>query len=122
MSRVLSVSCDPSRLKSRHYLLLAMRLDVTSALGAESAMQLCEEGGFDLLLLGQTVPLDNKLELIRRFRRYCSGAVLWMYRPPKENLANADYYFDSSNRPDQLVALISEILAGSRSRSVGEET
>jgi DNA-binding response OmpR family regulator len=121
MKRVLSVPCDAALLSTRESILKSLGLAVTSALGASSAMRFCDEGGFDLLLLGHTIPAKDKPEVIRAFRHTCCGPVIAMHKPLEVPMADADYNFDSSSRPQELLTLVSDILRLRQAKAASDE-
>ncbi|HLY91983.1 MAG TPA: hypothetical protein VKQ89_01880, partial [Candidatus Angelobacter sp.] len=68
---ILSVSYDASLLATRRMLLEQRGLNVTSALGFTQAIAHCNTPDFDLFVLGHSIPVADKEELIRTFRRTC---------------------------------------------------
>lgn len=121
MDRVLSVCCDAALLNTREHLLTRFGVTVISALGVSNALRLCEDGDFALLILGHTVPSDRKNEIIQSFRRTCGGSILAVHTPWELPVADADYNFDSSDSPGELLALVTRILSHfHRRKAVGE--
>src|SRR5690348_11946100 len=70
-TRILSVSYDPSLLATRGMLLEQRGYSVTSALGFSRAIEHCRASGFDLFILGHSIPEMDKLELMKTFRGNC---------------------------------------------------
>lgn len=78
--RILSVSYDVNLLATREMLLAMHGYGVTSALGFSQATARCRVGGFDLFILGHSIPQDDKLELIKIFREHCMAPILSLER------------------------------------------
>ena len=111
MKRILSVSCDQSLLESRELLLKHSGVAVTSALGVSNALKACEQGDFDLLLLGHSIGKEDQAKLIRNFRQFCSSPILVMYRSFDRPVKDADHhFFDAGRPPADLLELVSSIL------------
>src|SRR5512146_3285696 len=70
---ILSVSYDENLLDTRRALLEKRGHQVTSALGFTQSAARCAEGNFDLFILGHSIPIDDKQELIRIFRANCAA-------------------------------------------------
>lgn len=111
MKRILSVSCDKSLLESREHLLKHSGVAVTSALGVLNALKACEQGDFDLLLLGHSIGQEDQAKLIRNFRKSCSGPILAMHRSFDRPVKDSDYHFDAGRPPAELLELVSAILS-----------
>ena len=80
-SQILSVSYDESLLKTRELLLKQhTKHGVTSALGFIEAVARCEQEKFNLLILGHSIPPDDKQELIKAFRKSSAGRILALHR------------------------------------------
>jgi CheY-like chemotaxis protein len=63
---------------------------VTSALGRADALEQCKKGSFDLLILGHSIPEEDKRELINLFRTHCPSPVLALSRPGEQIPDSAD--------------------------------
>ena len=87
---ILSVSYDESLLKTRELLLRREGYDVTSALGFTQAVSECQNGNFDLFILGHSIPDGDKRELIRLSRLQCAAPVLALRRHGEEAPDGAD--------------------------------
>ena len=66
--RILLISYDNGLLIARRTLLEQEGYRVSSALGFREAMRASEDGSFDLLILGHSIPRADKEEFIRAFR------------------------------------------------------
>ena len=73
LGRILSISYDPVLLLTRELMLQQTGHTVVSVEGLTDACRMCETqcGNFDLIVLGHSVPLEDKLEIIR----CCKGAA-----------------------------------------------
>ncbi len=74
--RILSVSYDMSLLATRKMLLEQKGYSVENGLGFSKALALCRDGGFDLFILGHSIPHDDKLALIESFRAHCPAPIV----------------------------------------------
>jgi PleD family two-component response regulator len=78
--RILSVSYDVSLLATRKMLLEQKGYAVVNAFGFSKALASCHAGGFDLFILGHSIPHDDKLALIQSFRAHCPAPILSLER------------------------------------------
>ena len=78
MARILSISYDPALLRTRELLLQRMGHRVTSAEGFAQAVEWCDKaaGSFDLVVLGHSIPHEDKRAIIRRCNQTCPCPVL----------------------------------------------
>jgi|SRR5579884_625963 len=96
MARILSVSYDHTLLMTRQMLLEQMGHSVVSAEGFAQAFKICkEDGSFDLVILGHSIPHDDKAAIIAEVRRLCHCPVLALLRPQEEHVKAADRSIDS---------------------------
>ncbi len=106
--RVLSISYDLSLLQSRELLVQMLGFDVVSGYGFTLSLAECEKGGFDLMLLGHSIPSADKTALIDCFRQCSRGIVVALLRPNEGPQEGADHSLDASD-PRLLLNLLSEI-------------
>jgi DNA-binding NtrC family response regulator len=66
--RILSVSHDPSLLSTRERILRSAGFEVESTLSIDQAIKSIEMARFDLILIGHTVPILERKELIEYSR------------------------------------------------------
>src|SRR5262249_23951205 len=71
-ARVLSVSYDEALRCTRQLLLEAQGYEVISTDRLESTLEQCKLGGFDLFVLGHSIPQEDKQRMVEAFRQYCS--------------------------------------------------
>ena len=113
--RILSVSYDVSLLATRKMLLEQKGYEVVNAYGFTKALTCCSAGGFDLFILGHSIPHDDKLALIESFRAHCSAPIVSLERHG-EHFVECDYHASPDN-PEKFLEIIEDILAGRESRA-----
>ena len=113
--RILSVSYDVSLLATRKMLLEQKGYEVVNAYGFTKALTCCSAGGFDLFILGHSIPHDDKLALIEAFHTHCSGPIVSLERHG-EHFVPCDYHA-SPDDPERFLEIIGNILAGREHRA-----
>jgi DNA-binding response OmpR family regulator len=108
--RILSVSYDVSLLATRRMMLEQRGYKVISALGFTSALEACKDDGFDLFILGHSIPAKDKAALIQAFRKNCSAPILSLERTGEEK-APCDFHVSPDN-PEGLLEKVESILEG----------
>src|SRR5438132_250994 len=108
---ILSVCYDLSLMTTRSLILQQAGLSVTSAHGFVSALELCEGNGFDMMLLGHSIPAKDQKALIEEFKRRNPAPVLSLYLPSEWPVDTADFRLDASVSPRDLIETIMEILS-----------
>lgn len=108
---ILSVSYDASLLATRRMLLEQRGYHVTSGFGFTQALAYCKKGDFDLFILGHSIPVDDKQELIRTFRENCPAPILSLERHGEERVFS-DFHA-SPDDPEDFLETVSQILDGS---------
>jgi CheY-like chemotaxis protein len=106
--RVLCISWDPSLAKTREMLLHAAGYEVTSALGYEGTAPVGSQD-VDLLVLGHSVPREQKIGLVRLFRQHSQAPILSLLAHHQEPLPEANYWVQGGD-PAALIAQVREIL------------
>lgn len=113
---ILSVSYDASLLATRRMLLEQRGFHVTSALGFTQSIAHCKRPDFDLFILGHSIPVSDKQELIKTFRQNCSAPILSLERHGEEKI-KCDFHA-SPDEPEEFVATVETIVKdGSRPRA-----
>jgi hypothetical protein len=74
--RVVCISWDPALALTRELMLRKDGYDVVSAFGRVAGQQAAADGEADLLVLGYSVPREQKREFMRSFRRHSSAPIL----------------------------------------------
>jgi DNA-binding response OmpR family regulator len=106
LARILSVSYDATLLQTRELLLMSKGHEVISALGFHRGAEACQPGGFDLFILGHSIPQEDKLDLIRCFREKNPGApVIALTHPSESPLKEVDRYLDPGDPAELLRTL-----------------
>ncbi len=109
-ARILSVSYDESLLRTRQILLQREGYDVVSTRGFTDSLKRCQEGGFDIFILGHSIPVSDKEHLIQTFHEKCPGPVVSLRRSiGEQRLDGADYHIDPD--PEEVLRLISQIVS-----------
>jgi len=108
--RILSVSYDSTLLKTRQLLLEARGYKVTSVNGFTRAIAECRNTGYDLLILGHSVPLADKLALIKESQQHSWAPILALLRPSESDVEGASRSLEASYAPDALVLVVQELL------------
>jgi DNA-binding NtrC family response regulator len=113
-ARILSVSYDEPLMRTRQMLLQTQGYQVTSSQGFSESLAHCRRGGFDLFILGHSIPLRDKAQLIKSFHEVCKAPIISLRRSVGEKKpAGADYQIDPD--PEDLLRLVAEIVEEPRS-------
>jgi len=113
--RILSVSYDSVLLATRQMLLEQKGYHVTSALGFSEAVEDCQNKGFDLFVLGHSIPEKDKLHLIKTFRCNCPAPILSLERIGEKQV-RCDFHA-SPDDPERFLEVVENILSGGENRS-----
>ncbi|HEY6273539.1 MAG TPA: hypothetical protein VIX19_16285 [Terriglobales bacterium] len=109
---ILSVAYDKALLDTRAAILEARGYQVTSALGFSESIDQCERGGFDLFLVGHSIPQVEIEKMIAVLRNNCRCPVLLLLAP-FEPIANAAEHAEQvvvSTEPDELLEAVAKTL------------
>lgn len=104
---ILSVCYDPMLLSTRQLVLEHEGYRVTSALGLEDGIAKCNGCGFDLFILGHSIPVKEKERLVSRFRLHGDAPVLSLLRAGESEIA-ADFYI-YPDRPEEFLRMVALI-------------
>ena len=115
MAQILSVSYDELLLETRATLLRHEGYDVVSARGFEESLECCKQGGFDLFVLGHSIPQEDKLRLVQTFRRHCRAPVISLLRNCDAPVAGADFHIEPD--PRELLQAVANTLRGVEQQS-----
>ena len=116
-NRILSVSYDQPILKTRHYILEQAGYEVVSAFGFTEAMEQCDHGAFDLVLLGYTLPPKDKTALISALRQRCGCPILSIRKAGQGLHPEADYSVDVGEGPEAVLETVRTILSKGLNRT-----
>jgi DNA-binding response OmpR family regulator len=97
--RILSVSYDRALLWTRQMLLEQLGYDVVSAEGFSQAWEAAEkeEGSFDLIILGHSIPPADKKAMVNHMRRSCDCPIMALLRPHEAPVAEAAASIDAGD-------------------------
>jgi DNA-binding response OmpR family regulator len=111
VARIFSISYDPLLLRTRELLLQQMGHSVTSAEGFVQAFGVCdrEPGTFDLMILGHSIPHEDKRAIIRRCGQTCSCPVVALTRVNEQPVPEADRSVDPGDT-EAFLAVVRELL------------
>lgn len=107
--RILSVSYDLTLLRTRQMLLEQQGYDAISSASIDESLQTCRQGHFDLLIVGHSIPADDKQHLMEEFRLYCSAPVIFLRRSAGDEF-NSEADYDVGPEPEPLLKLVHTIL------------
>jgi DNA-binding response OmpR family regulator len=107
--KILCVSYDDRVLLTRRQLLEQRGYNVTTALGFKESVALCGDSGFDLLILGTSIPHSDKVKLMNKFRQSCAAPVLSLWRTYEPIVDTVDY-IEFSDDPAEFVKGVGVIL------------
>lgn len=108
--KILCISYDESIMQTREMILRNAGYDVTSALGFVEAQRLCAEQPFDVVVIGHTLPVKDKLALIQCAKQGGRTATLCLRSPGDPVLSQADYSTDRTD-PEGLVTAVKAALS-----------
>ncbi len=110
MSKILSISYDVSLLLTRKLLLEQMGFEVVSAERFEVACDACEAENekFDLVVLGHSIPRQDKERIITGVRQKCRSPILALLMPHESSVRGADRSVDAD--PNVFLATVREML------------
>ncbi len=112
--RVICISWDKALGESRELLLRTLGVTVLSGLYQHEAQRLCKEDA-DLLVLGHSVPTEEKKILIRSFREHSSAPILSILQPINTKLPEATFGVDA--KPEEVLRIVRKILGDKGEKS-----
>lgn len=112
-ARILSVSYDQTLLRMRQMILENEGYAVVSAQGFASGSEHCQQAGFDVFVLGHSIPHEEKRKLVEMFRQVCSAPVISLRRGASERMVDgADFHIEPD--PEPLLKLVADLVATKR--------
>ena len=108
MPRILSISYNKSLLQTRALILSREGFEVESAVGFSAAVHAFENSRFDLVIMGHSIPPDDKATIIKQLKAVCNTPILALRRPNEEPLQVAEYNLDSGD-PQLFLSYVKEI-------------
>ena len=108
--RILSISNDASLLWTRKSLLEHAGYEVVSPDGFAAAFDACEaeNGDFDLVVVGHSVPRVDKERIIAHVRKKCRCPILALLRPHESSVRGADVSVEAD--PNIFLAAVKRML------------
>ena len=82
---------------------------VVSAMGRKEALEACRVASADLLILGYSVPREEKRSIIESFRKACNAPVLSLLNHHQSKLPEADFGVEAGS-PADLIQAVRSIL------------
>jgi hypothetical protein len=116
--RVICISWHDSLASTRELLLHRLGVEVITAL-RDQAYAACKEEA-DLMILGHSVPRDEKRSLIHCFRDHSSAPVLSILLGGQDKLPEATYGVESGN-PQDFIGTVQLALNASELPSLQDE-
>jgi DNA-binding NtrC family response regulator len=108
MPLILSISYNKALLQTRELLLSSEGFEVESVVGVSAAIRACEKRKFDLVIMGHSIPPEDKTTIVRQLRTVCRTRILALHRPYESPLKTADYNLDSGD-PQRFLNYVKEI-------------
>jgi DNA-binding NtrC family response regulator len=110
-SSILSVSYDESLLHTRHWILETAGFKVTSALGFTQATNYSQTGHFDLVIIGHSIPREDKEALLKVVRNHKDIPVLSLRRVGDAPLPGVDHAIETWDGPEALLTAVRHLLS-----------
>ena len=107
--RVTCVSWNEALAKSRELLLRSLGVAVVSGVYEREARSACQKDA-DLLVLGHSVPKDQKRLLIEVFRQHSSAPVLSLLQSGDSKLPEATFAV-GADKPEEVLRMVRQILS-----------
>ncbi|HEV3040895.1 MAG TPA: hypothetical protein VHA33_24220 [Candidatus Angelobacter sp.] len=107
---ILSISYDESLLRTRHWILETAGFDVTSALGFAQAASHAQSGAFDLVIVGHSIPAQDKQALLEMLQNHHHGRILALCKSGDERVDGVAHWLESWEGPEALVSAVRKIL------------
>jgi len=108
-ARILSISYDRALLSVRQHLLELEGYEVVSVFGFDKAVEQIRAGRFDLVILGHSIPLTEKDDLLKIIVENGSAPVIALFRSGEPPLANVQASIDPF-QPAKLLAAVAQLL------------
>jgi len=89
--------------------------NVTSAQSISEALKHCAAGKFDLLIIGHSMPHEEKRALVKAFRTRNRAPVLALHRENEDPVEDAD--FEIPPDPQVVVSAVASLIASRGTRA-----
>ena len=109
--RILSISYDRSLLWTRQLLLEQLGYNVVSAEGFAQAWDAAEnkKDHFDLIILGHSIPPNDKKAIVAHMRDSCDCPILALLRPYESPVSEAALSIDAAD-PNAFLSAVRNML------------
>ena len=109
--RILSISYDHALLWTRQLLLEQMGYDVVSAEGFAQAWDAAatKDNRFDLVILGHSIPPNDKKAIVSHMRDSCACPILALLRPHESPVDDAAVSVDAAD-PNAFLGAVHKML------------
>lgn len=107
---ILCVSWVQSLAETRKLLLISEGYSVESVIGAAEALAHSRNSRADMLVLGQSVPREEKLKIVEVFRHYSDAPILSLINPSQRKLDQVQYGVDSLS-PEEFLRTVNSVLS-----------
>jgi DNA-binding response OmpR family regulator len=108
MARILSISYDQALLQTRELMLSREGFEVQSAIGFSAAVHAAENGKFDLVIVGHSIPTADQTFIIKQVKARSAASVLALRRPHDGPLEIAEHNLDPDD-PERFLAYVKQI-------------
>ena len=82
--------------------------EVESAVGFSAAIHACENGKFDLVIMGHSIPSADQDFIIKQLKALSDASILALRRPHDGPLETAEYNLDPGD-PERFLSYVKEI-------------
>lgn len=117
--RILSLGYIEELLRERHRLLITAGFEVISVETKSKALKLLETQGFDVLIIGHGVPVEQRNEVAIRAKIWRRAGVIFLYKWNINNAEFADAVLSIDGCAEHLADTVHRIAADPRSRAAG---
>ena len=108
---ILSISYDRDLLFTREMILARAGYRVYSVLQFKEALDLCAQKTFDLVIIGHSIPDDDKRMFLAEIRGRGAMPILAFRRIVDRRLEGMDFELDPAEGPEVLLAKVTAILS-----------
>ncbi|MCU1286183.1 MAG: hypothetical protein JWO13_2533 [Acidobacteriales bacterium] len=108
--RILTVSHDEGLHVTRRLILASAGFDVSSSLGPDKALELCDGAKFDLIVVGHSLPRADKLRVVEGIKKSNCGPILSLRRQGDLPVPGADYSVEAAEGPEWMLRTVCHIL------------
>jgi DNA-binding response OmpR family regulator len=95
-------------LQTRELMLSREGFEVVSAVGFSAAVDACENGKFDLVIMGHSIPSADQDFIIKQLKALSDAPILALRRPHDGPLPTAQYNLDPDD-PERFLSYVKEI-------------